>query len=281
MGCVRSNRWAPEARTGSHKLRPPEGIAPAKKSDAHGHDDIAVAVGLVGQRPHLPGGLFVFQFDADRAIGRGAKKIQHVAGIKTDGDGIAFEFFLDGFFGFAVYRARSGDFDAFFRNGQLHGVGALIGELRDAAHRIAQFRPLDDHTLVVVPREHRLVVWELAGENARNQQAMADLEKEVAFVFCKFNVRVGARGAGKLDRKSTRLNSSHGYISYAVFCLKKKNTKRYSPSRRPRSRCWLRPCCACAPRSASQRPPVLHNRAAMSSPPCADYGPAAHSARPK
>src|SRR2546429_8231948 len=27
---------------------------------------------------------------------------------------------------------------------------------------------------------------------------------------------------GKLDRKSTRLNSSHGYISYAVFCLKKK-----------------------------------------------------------
>src|SRR5712675_2934059 len=28
------------------------------------------------------------------------------------------------------------------------------------------------------------------------------------------------------DRKSTRLNSSHGYISYAVFCLKKKKKKR-------------------------------------------------------
>src|SRR2546422_5229774 len=27
---------------------------------------------------------------------------------------------------------------------------------------------------------------------------------------------------GQRDRKSTRLNSSHGYISYAVFCLKKK-----------------------------------------------------------
>src|SRR2546429_1055551 len=27
---------------------------------------------------------------------------------------------------------------------------------------------------------------------------------------------------GERDRKSTRLNSSHGYISYAVFCLKKK-----------------------------------------------------------
>src|SRR5687768_18370030 len=30
----------------------------------------------------------------------------------------------------------------------------------------------------------------------------------------------------RVDRKSTRLNSSHGYISYAVFCLKKK-TKHY------------------------------------------------------
>src|SRR2546429_6437187 len=29
---------------------------------------------------------------------------------------------------------------------------------------------------------------------------------------------------GRADRKSTRLNSSHGYISYAVFCLEKKKT---------------------------------------------------------
>src|SRR5256884_1448375 len=29
--------------------------------------------------------------------------------------------------------------------------------------------------------------------------------------------------SSRLDRKSTRLNSSHGYSSYAVFCLKKKN----------------------------------------------------------
>src|SRR5687768_18093894 len=31
------------------------------------------------------------------------------------------------------------------------------------------------------------------------------------------------------DRKSTRLNSSHGYISYAVFCLKKKKKKKKNP----------------------------------------------------
>src|SRR2546429_4255985 len=30
------------------------------------------------------------------------------------------------------------------------------------------------------------------------------------------------------DRKSTRLNSSHGYISYAVFCLKKKKNTRFT-----------------------------------------------------
>src|SRR2546429_2990854 len=37
-------------------------------------------------------------------------------------------------------------------------------------------------------------------------------------------------GKAQLDRKSTRLNSSHGYISYAVFCLKKKKTYCTSPS---------------------------------------------------
>src|SRR2546429_3767116 len=35
-------------------------------------------------------------------------------------------------------------------------------------------------------------------------------------------------GARLLDRKSTRLNSSHGYISYAVFCLKKKTKTSHS-----------------------------------------------------
>src|SRR2546430_12302626 len=37
-----------------------------------------------------------------------------------------------------------------------------------------------------------------------------------------------ARDALRLDRKSTRLNSSHSQISYAVFCLKKKKKKQFS-----------------------------------------------------
>src|SRR5258708_23747574 len=56
--------------------------------------------------------------------------------------------------------------------------------------------------------------------------------------------RHGAAGQGK-DRKSTRLNSSHQIISYAVFCLKKKNknadrieltNKRASPGTPPIAR---------------------------------------------
>src|SRR2546422_1530473 len=47
-------------------------------------------------------------------------------------------------------------------------------------------------------------------------------------VSCSASMRGDAPGSGSgchpgVDRKSTRLNSSHGYISYAVFCLKKKN----------------------------------------------------------
>src|SRR3712207_8763923 len=39
---------------------------------------------------------------------------------------------------------------------------------------------------------------------------------------------LGAGGARGLDRKSTRLNSSHANISYAVFCLKKKTNMSHS-----------------------------------------------------
>src|SRR5438067_13283013 len=38
------------------------------------------------------------------------------------------------------------------------------------------------------------------------------------------------RGDPSSDRKSTRLNSSHVSISYAVFCLKKKNGRKTQPS---------------------------------------------------
>src|SRR5687768_17620710 len=51
-------------------------------------------------------------------------------------------------------------------------------------------------------------------------------------------VLFGAALAAGADRKSTRLNSSHGYISYAVFCLKKKRVEQHGrlpPGQAPRT----------------------------------------------
>src|SRR5256884_5623115 len=48
-----------------------------------------------------------------------------------------------------------------------------------------------------------------------------------------FGLRVEAHAHNPEDRKSTRLNSSHGYISYAVFCLKKKKTSSSAEPREP------------------------------------------------
>src|SRR5205809_2343285 len=53
--------------------------------------------------------------------------------------------------------------------------------------------------------------------------------RAIAFFIEGYKIFYTAVGTGRKpelegkDRKSTRLNSSHGYISYAVFCLKKKS----------------------------------------------------------
>src|SRR2546429_2854921 len=64
-------------------------------------------------------------------------------------------------------------------------------------------------------------------------------------------IALGVFAVGMQDRKSTRLNSSHGYISYAVFCLKKKIDYRdpahraaYPPST-SRTRCARAPGTRC------------------------------------
>src|SRR2546429_7043859 len=58
--------------------------------------------------------------------------------------------------------------------------------------------------------------------------SLRTLPRDGVLLFVSRFTRLFAYGALSvilvLDRKSTRLNSSHGYISYAVFCLKKKTT---------------------------------------------------------
>src|SRR2546429_6778187 len=61
-------------------------------------------------------------------------------------------------------------------------------------------------------------------EAGRDAEILAsDSVRSTATGVCLDRLTVGEiDDAEQQDRKSTRLNSSHGYISYAVFCLKKK-----------------------------------------------------------
>src|SRR2546429_1675673 len=60
---------------------------------------------------------------------------------------------------------------------------------------------------------------------AEAEEVRARVEREGGLVLGAYSDPLGKNAL--LDRKSTRLNSSHGYISYAVFCLKKKKTNKY------------------------------------------------------
>src|SRR5207244_13154883 len=58
-----------------------------------------------------------------------------------------------------------------------------------------------------------------------SRQARFSTERGASYASCprRSSVDPSCRRAARGDRKSTRLNSSHQIISYAVFCLKKKN----------------------------------------------------------
>src|SRR5687768_6046541 len=89
-----------------------------------------------------------------------------------------------------------------------------------------------------VDRNKRAVIWKrpLSGGNRiGNKQNMSSpspvTDGKHVWVMTGTGILKGFDFAGKEmwsreDRKSTRLNSSHGYISYAVFCLKKKKKKK-------------------------------------------------------
>src|SRR2546429_6860860 len=70
----------------------------------------------------------------------------------------------------------------------------------------------------------RSVVHELVALAFRHSLWRGPFARRSPWLRPSFAAIIGPLMAAKLDRKSTRLNSSHGYISYAVFCLKKKNT---------------------------------------------------------
>src|SRR5258708_10498238 len=76
--------------------------------------------------------------------------------------------------------------------------------------------------------EATMLTWKKkAGEAVAIDEILIEIETD------KVVLEVPAPAAGvlaEIDRKSTRLNSSHQIISYAVFCLKKKNITCVAPS---------------------------------------------------
>src|SRR2546422_5951062 len=83
-----------------------------------------------------------------------------------------------------------------------------------------------------MPRYHLLTRVDIlvAGSGDAYWGSMRNLSRSGVAVTVRQHLRPHQRVTvcfhHQRDRKSTRLNSSHGYISYAVFCFKKKKKKR-------------------------------------------------------
>src|SRR2546422_6410422 len=83
-------------------------------------------------------------------------------------------------------------------------------------------RPFDPYAFI-----NWRLFWEFSGGNVTE-----NMVHQIAWIMRSLDLppptaayMSGGVFSEKDDRKSTRLNSSHGYISYAVFCLKKKKTR--------------------------------------------------------
>src|SRR5207245_441557 len=104
---------------------------------------------------------------------------------------------------------------------------AASGNSRAARAGQDERTPLLEEQLAVLQREHNELRQAIfAAAQAQRRLCAPRQARRGRFEIASeiFPVR---HLSGDLDRKSTRLNSSHGSISYAVFCLKKKTRHNY------------------------------------------------------
>src|SRR2546422_2956375 len=94
--------------------------------------------------------------------------------------------------------------------------GRTVLALIDAASRFAAVTPERPTAPESAPRSQATLRNALEGARLSGAALVLPRDRRVASPRLEFG-----------DRKSTRLNSSHGYISYAVFCLKKKKKKNH------------------------------------------------------
>src|ERR1035438_10637719 len=132
--------------------------------------------------------------------------------------------------GLAIGRDVAID-EVLFRDGRAHGRGVTAGALIERGD--AREGSVVAKRVAIVAFEPRLVGVDLVAEIDRLRPALVDGAGEADPARAQGGQRarqkqyVSANPHGlslltRIDRKSTRLNSSHLGISYAVFCLKKK-----------------------------------------------------------
>src|SRR2546429_2411875 len=107
------------------------------------------------------------------------------------------------------------------------GITASLDVLGESVHNAAEAHTARDTYLETLDRIRA------AGAAANVSLKLTQMGLDIDERLCVENLRAiiaRAQGYGSFvridmeqDRKSTRLKSSHGYISYAVFCFKKKN----------------------------------------------------------
>src|SRR5215813_3129939 len=124
-----------------------------------------------------------------------------------------------------VFPSAGGDAEEIERHGLVNACGPLLAEGRIKLYSVdsvagqamvTKAGPVE-HRLWLLNQFHEFVRWEVV------PAIHADLGGQAIDVITT-GASIGAFNAVAVDRKSTRLNSSHVRISYAVFCLKKKKT---------------------------------------------------------
>src|SRR2546422_2540513 len=134
-------------------------------------------------------------------------------------------------FSFAVYPRRGGRSPELEDRKTLEWIGRFIGRIH-AVGASRQFKTRESLTAESFGREPRAWLLEHALIPADLLDAWKAVTEQALASVARCYERAGEVRSIRLhgdcqDRKSTRLNSSHGYISYAVFCLKKKKKKKH------------------------------------------------------
>src|SRR2546422_7287138 len=101
----------------------------------------------------------------------------------------------------------------------------MASELYNTIDALSREKGIDPQIVVSAVEDAIVVATRKYYKTQENLRAELDKETGKIRAFAVKTVVESPEQVEDPDRKSTRLNSSHGYISYAVFCLKKKKNR--------------------------------------------------------